>query len=138
MTKNNIRWKQRFDHFLNAFKVFDDGISTASQRPLSDLEAKGLSHAFEFTHELPWNVLKDYWDYQGLFHIMGSRDASREAFKIGLATESQVWMDMIKSRNLSSHTYSKTVSNELILDIRNRYHSCFLELKTKIESKYST
>ena len=132
----DIRWKLRFDSFLNAFKVFDYGIGAADQRPLSDLEALGLIHAFEFTHELAWNLLKDYLEFQGVFHIVGSRDASREAFNRGLVTDGQAWMEMIKSRSLSSHTYSKKVADELILDVRVRYHRCFMELKTKLQGEY--
>ena len=79
MADQDVRWKQRFDHFLNAFKVFDEAIATASQRPLSELETQGLIQAFEFTHELAWNVLKDYLEHQGVFNIVGSRDAAREA-----------------------------------------------------------
>jgi hypothetical protein len=89
MTEIDVRWKQPFNHFLNAFKVFDDGIGTAAQRPLSVLEDLGLIHAFEFTHELAWNVLKDYLECQGVFHIVGSRDASREAFNRGLVNDGQ-------------------------------------------------
>ncbi len=50
------------------------------QRPLSELERQGLIKVFEFTHELAWNVMKDYFEYQGTGSIMGSRDATREAF----------------------------------------------------------
>jgi len=32
-----------------------------------------LIQAFEFTHELAWNVIKDYFDYQGSNLITGSR-----------------------------------------------------------------
>ena len=138
MTDKDIRWKQRFDHYLNAFKVFDEAINTAAQRPLSDLETQGLIQAFEFTHELAWNVLKDYLEHQGVFNIIGSRDASRESFNKGLVTDGQAWMDMIKSRNLTSHTYSKKVAQDLVLAIRNRYHRCFVELKTKLEGQYKT
>jgi nucleotidyltransferase substrate binding protein (TIGR01987 family) len=136
MKEKDIRRQQRFDHFLNAFKVFDEGIRTADQRPLSELETQGLIQVFEFTHELAWNVLKDYLEYQGVFNIVASRDASREAFNKGLVTDGQAWMDMIRSRNLSSHTYSKKVASELILNIRMRYHSCFKELKAKLEGEF--
>ena len=33
----------------------------ARARPLSDLEKQGLIQAFEFTHELAWNVMRDYF-----------------------------------------------------------------------------
>jgi hypothetical protein len=40
-------------------------------RPLSELEQQGLIHAFEFTHELAWNVMKDYFYHQGQSNITG-------------------------------------------------------------------
>jgi hypothetical protein len=48
-----------------------EGVALASQRALSDLEKQGLIRAFEFTHELAWNVMKDYFAYQGNPAITG-------------------------------------------------------------------
>jgi len=41
-------------------------VALSRQRALSDLEQQGLIQAFEFTHEMAWNVLKDYLEEQGL------------------------------------------------------------------------
>jgi len=35
---------------------------------------------FEFVHELAWNVLKDFLEFEGIQGIVGSRGAVREAF----------------------------------------------------------
>jgi len=35
---------------------------------------------FEHTHELGWNTLKDYLNWQGITGIVGSRDVIREGF----------------------------------------------------------
>ena len=59
-------------------------MTLAGERPLSDLEKQGLIQAFEFTHELAWNVMKDYFAFQGNSSITGSRDAVRESFASGL------------------------------------------------------
>jgi hypothetical protein len=40
-------------------------VELSKQRPLSLLEKQGVIQAFEFTHELAWNVLKDYLEDQG-------------------------------------------------------------------------
>ncbi len=45
-----------------------------------ELEEQRLIQAFEFTHELAWNVMKDYFEYQDNTSITGSRDATHEAF----------------------------------------------------------
>ncbi|NEN25562.1 hypothetical protein G3O08_18880 [Cryomorpha ignava] len=44
--------------------------------------------------------------------ITGSRDATREAFSNGLVEDGEVWMEMIKSRNQSSHTYNEDLAGE--------------------------
>jgi nucleotidyltransferase substrate binding protein (TIGR01987 family) len=86
MADADLRWRQRFDNF--------------------ELEQQGLIQGFEFTHELVWNLLKDYLQYQGIEGIIGSRDATRLAFQSGLISDGESWMAMIKARNQSSHTYN--------------------------------
>ncbi len=80
----DIRWKQRFQSFGKAFGQLSAAASLAQQRKLSELEQQGLIQAFEFTHELAWNTLKDFLESRGATELYGSRDATREAFKQGL------------------------------------------------------
>jgi len=84
----------------------------ARQRKLSDLEQQGLIQAFEFTHELAWNTLKDFRESRGTASLYGSKDATREAFARGLIANGDEWMAMIESRNRSSHTYNQETANE--------------------------
>ena len=104
MKTQDIRWEQRLNSFATALAQLTKAVVLAGQRPLSDLEQQGLIQAFEFTHELAWNVMKDYFTFQGSQAITGSRDAVRESFDKGLITDGEGWMGMIKSRNKSSHT----------------------------------
>lgn len=89
---------------------------------------------FEFTHELAWNVLKDYFVYQGNSNITGSRDATREAFNKGLIEDGEGWMEMINSSNQSSHTYNKDIADVLSQNIVFVYHLLFLAFKNKMQS----
>ena len=101
---------------------------------LNELEKQGLIQAFEYTYELAWNVLKDYFDLQGESDIHGSRVGFRLAFKRGLIEDGETWMDMITSRTLTSHTYNEDVAEKIAADIVNRYFSEFVRLQTKMES----
>ena len=92
---------------------------------MSDLERQGLIQTFEFTHELAWNLMKDWFDYQGNFQISGSRDATREAFRMGLIQDGEAWMEMLKSRNQSSHTYNLETAAEIARAIDARYWAAF-------------
>lgn len=133
--KIDVRWKQRFANYLAAQTQLNEAVNLASKRPLNDLERQGIIQAFEFTHEIAWNVIRDYFQEQGNMDISGSKDAAREAFNKGLIKEGQVWMEMIKSRNLTSHTYNKNVADQIVQKILTSYHLAFQELTTNLMKK---
>ena len=132
MTDPDIRWKQRFSNYRLALSRLAEGVGLARQQPLSDLEKQGLIQAFEFTHELAWNVMKDYFAYQGNGSIMGSRDAVREAFAKGLVEEGEGWMEMIKSRNQTSHTYNQKIADAIVDRILESYFPLFESLSCRL------
>lgn len=129
----DIRWKQRFDNFQRALCQLTLAIQLMEQRPLSDLEQQGLIQGFEFTHELAWNVLKDYLEMEGIQGLIGSRSTVREAFKQGLISDGEAWMDMIEKRNLSSHTYNQAVAENLVSAIHQSYYHAFVELQDRFK-----
>lgn len=135
VTKNqnaDIRWKQRLNNFAPALQQLKDAVELSRSRKLTDLENQGLIQAFEFTHELAWNVLKDYFFYQGNSEITGSRDATREAFNKGLLEQGEIWMEMIKSRNQTTHTYNKKIAADIVDKILNQYFSEFIKFQKKM------
>lgn len=125
--KQDVRWKQRFENLLLALEQLGHAVKLMRERPLSQLEEQGVIQAFEFTHELAWNVMKDYFEYQGAVQITGSRDATREAFRRGLIQDGEGWMKMIKSRNLSSHTYQAATAREIREDVDKLYYGLFAD-----------
>lgn len=95
MPTTDVRWQQRFASYKKALAQLKDAVTLSKQRPLSQLEKQGVIQAFELTHELAWNVLKDFLQDQGNQNIKGSKDATREAFKVALITDGEQWMAMI-------------------------------------------
>jgi len=129
MTTPDIRWKQRFENFAQALAQLTEAIDLQQQRTLSNLEKQGFVKAFEFTHELAWKVMKDYFTYQGNTRIDGSRDATREAFQKNIIAEGDIWMNMIVSRNKAVHTYDESMVAELIELTTISYYPVFLEFE---------
>ncbi len=134
MTTSDTRWQQRLDNYGRALKQLQSAVALAATRDLSELEQQGMIQAFEFTHELAWNVMKDYFFYQGASQITGSRDATRQAFAAGLVADGEAWMEMIHSRNQSSHTYNQATALALVERITQRYASLFEAFEVKMES----
>ena len=132
--KTDLRWEQRLKSLTSALDQLISAVELAQQRALSNLEKQGLIQAFEFTHELAWNVLKDYFEYQGNSQINGSRDAAREAFRMGLISDGAAWMEMIQSRNQTSRTYNQSTADEIVLKTIHSYCPQFITFKAKMES----
>ena len=82
----DIRWQQRFSNYQKALAQLNRFVT----RPdLNELEEQGLIQCFEYTHELAWKTLRDFLENSGNTAIFGSKDATREAFKLGLLEDGE-------------------------------------------------
>lgn len=148
----DIRWEQRFSNYNKAITKLEESVKYIQHNFLNDedeldtedlgyvvdeLIKEGLIQRFEYTHELAWNVMKDYAFFQGNSTVGGSRDATREAFKLQIINNPDTWMDMIQSRNKTSHTYNEETANEIFGKIINEYFPLFLDFRNVMEEKRS-
>lgn len=150
MNTQDIRWIQRFSNFNKAFSKLDEavkrikeqyenieGIIIIEDEFLDDILKEAVIQRFEYTHELAWNVMKDYLSEEGNVNVFGSKDATREAFSAGLLSDGEIWMEMIKSRNMTSHTYNEATADEIFKNIIEKYHSAFLDFQQVMQSKWT-
>jgi nucleotidyltransferase substrate binding protein (TIGR01987 family) len=132
MENLDVRWKQRFANFENAFKVFK--IAIKDYENPSDLEKEGTVQRFEFTHELAWKVMKDFLLDKGLLGIIGSKDATRLAFQNEIIEDGQIWMDMIDSRNKTVYTYHGNILDVEYHKIKNIYFPLIEKFNAKMKT----
>ncbi len=134
MDNTHIRWHQRFSSYKKALLKLEEAVTSIQQRYipdekgvissdvfLDDIIKEGVIQRFEYTHELAWKVMKDFILHSGNEGIYGSKDATREAFSLGLIENGDVWMDMIKSRNLTSHIYNESAADEIFQKVIKDY-----------------
>ena len=141
--EQDIRWEQRYSNYRKALQQLIIAVNILSDNSnknyddIEDIIQEALIKRFEYTHELAWNVMKDYAEYQGNMNVKGSRDATREAFKMKLFNneeEASVWLDMIKSRNISSHTYNQETADEIAQIIIEDYYPLFINFEQTMEA----
>ncbi len=132
MENPDIRWHQRLSNYNKALVQLNRAAEISKKRELSELEQQGLIQSFEFTHELAWKVMKDFFNFQGNTEIHGSRDATRVAFKDGLINNGEVWMEMIVSRNQTSHTYDEVIAQKITKNILRKYIDWFNSFSEKM------
>jgi nucleotidyltransferase substrate binding protein (TIGR01987 family) len=129
----DIRWKQRFQNFDRAFVLLREAL--ADNRTLSMLEKEGVIQRFEYTYELAWKTLKDYLEASGVvISPVTPRQVIKEAFAARIITDGQVWINMLDTRNLLSHSYDFSVFELAVKAIAEHYlpameklHEFFIE-----------
>jgi nucleotidyltransferase substrate binding protein (TIGR01987 family) len=131
VTENtDIRWKQSFQSYKKAYsqlaKFFEP-------KKLNDLEKQGLVQAFEFTYELSWLLIKDFYQEQGETEIQGSKDTFRLAFNRNLIENGQEWLNMVEDRKLSVHTYNEATFKKITKNIKSTYFTLFGKLLATFE-----
>jgi len=132
--ERTIRWKQRFEHFCAALDRLQEAEALAHSRTLSDLEQQGLIQGFEYTHELAWKTMKDFLQSRGAISLFGSKDATREAFRLELIQDGEVWMQMIQDRNLTSHAYDQSTADSVAKAILQEYIPRFVAFRDTMQN----
>ena len=132
--RNDIRWKQRFQNFEKSFKLLDKAIQIESP---SDTERAGVMQFFKIAFELVWKLLKDYIEEEG-YAIKSPRDAIKQAFQSKIIDDGHTWLDALKDRNLTVHTYHEEMAVEVENKIHNDYYPLLQELYNTFKGKMGT
>ena len=128
-----LRWQQRFQNFEKAFLLLKTTVELTSP---SVIERAGMIQFFEMTFELSWKVLKDYQEEEG-YIIKSPRDAIKQAFQSQLIDNGQLWLEALRDRNLTVHTYQEQTAIEVEDKIKNTYFSLLQELHLTLSDKLS-
>ncbi|MDX1920236.1 MAG: HI0074 family nucleotidyltransferase substrate-binding subunit [Candidatus Caenarcaniphilales bacterium] len=104
--------KQRFEDSLynlkNAFDRFSEIVIRKQKIKEAGYENIYLDLAikrFEFTYEMTWKTIKRYLAFVGI-EALSPRACFQEALSQKLIDEEEIWLEIIESRNLSSHLYN--------------------------------
>ncbi len=67
---------------------------------------------FEFTFELAWKTIKAYVEDQG-FECKSPKNCFREAARLDLVKDPEVWFEYLKDRNFIAHTYNEKLADKI-------------------------
>jgi nucleotidyltransferase substrate binding protein (TIGR01987 family) len=105
----------------------------------NDRDIAGIIQAFEFTFEQSWKAIQKIASAQG--SEVGSPKA---AFSFALqnawikSQDEPLWLQLLKDRNLTSHTYQEELAKEVLERIQKYYLRMFQELLNKLDTANPT
>ena len=134
ISKDDIRWKQRFENLKLAYKHLKNAVDDNLKMPNNDTMRMGLIQAFHIAFELCWKTMKDYLESNAI-DVQLSRDAIKHAFKHGIIADGAIWIQMLNDRNILAHTYDLEKTTETIKYIADTYILHIHELCEFFEKK---
>ena len=120
------RLTERIENFNRAYSIFELANCAYRQDEENDINKLALTQAFEIVIELGWKVLKDYLAQKGI-RALTPNDVIKEAFSAEIISDGQIWINMVKDRNTSSHEYNTDKVDEILAKVSTIYYN---ELKS--------
>jgi len=107
--------KIKFEKFQKALESLELIYCKPHQSDRSNIDA--TIQRFEFTFELFWKFLKDYFSLKGL-EISYPKDILKQAYSSRLIKKEEEFLQMLKDRNMTSHTYDESLADEIFARIK--------------------
>jgi len=130
-----LRWKQRFSNFQNAYRTFLRVLERLDANPKDEIVKMALIPSFEFTYELAWKTMKDYLESEGFDSSQSSKQTIRTAFQAELIDTPEGWMNAVEKRNLVRDTYENSLLEEAIIFIRQEFFPLAGKLHEDLNSR---
>ena len=114
---------QKCENYCKAVDRLSEALTELAATPTSTVIRDGVIQRFEFTFELAWKSLREYLGDQGfdLNNIVFSKQVFKAAYAAQIIHDEQVWLDMLSSRNVTSHVYDDEQAAQVVSAIRDRY-----------------
>ena len=130
----DIRWEQRFENFEKAYLLVEE-VANMSLESFSDLEKQGVVQRFELLLELSWKTMSDYLKSSSVNFESSPKETIRHAFQIGLIKDGEAWMQAVKKRNETSHTYDSKVLNDIFRFVTEEFYPLARDLHAQFKEK---
>lgn len=121
---------KKTENYINAVDRLNEAIIEYSLHPENDIIQDGLIQRFEFTIELAWKSLKEYMEeYGASLQSALPKMVLKEAYASNLIDDDEIWNEMLKARNWTSHIYSRELSKSIADKIAGKYYGALARLK---------
>lgn len=102
--------KLEIQQFSKALKRLEEALERSASD--DDLVMDATIQRFEFTIELCWKALKKLLLEEGI-EASTPRNVLQHAYAAKWFDNERIWLDMLRDRNLTSHTYKEEQAREI-------------------------
>lgn len=118
--------------FRKAYEKLKEFIQTDNG---SEKDRAAIIHAYEYTFELWWKALQRYLEDTETINEYGPGSTIRNAFQFGILEDGDKYMNLLKDRNLITHTYKENIAMEIHSRIKENHMQTLKEFVEKFDKK---
>lgn len=111
-----LRSDIKFQKFKKALISLESIYLKPVQEDRSNIDA--TIQRFEFTFELAWKFLKDYFRERDI-ELNYPKEILKQAYNVNLIDDEDIWIRMLRDRNMTSHSYDEKLADEIYLSIKS-------------------
>ena len=128
----NERIQRQFGYFNKALSTLEEALSI---KEVSALLRDATIQRFEYTYEQLWKLLKRIGENEG-HDVPSPRESFKSAYKLRLISESEeeIFMIMIKKRNLTTHTYNENTAIDIFEFVKSDGIKAFKNINENLKS----
>lgn len=127
---NNLT--EAYNIFRKAYLKLEEFIKTDNKTEMSQT---AIIHAYEYTFELWWKMMQRYLEYNNGTQDYGPSATIKTAFQYNLIEDGQIWMDMLRDRNLTAHTYKEDIASDIYNRIVTNHIGVFRKFVQDFDNK---
>ena len=104
------------DPLEKAIEQLKSGFNQSHADPDNELLRDGVIQRFEYTMDLSWKMIQRYLKHIAQVEesaIRTKKDLFREAGRLGLISNVEVWFGYYEARNETSHTYDPQIAESV-------------------------
>ena len=127
---------KKFENFKAALVNLNDIFSY--KEPYGNVEIAGMVGLYEICFEQSWKAMKELLENFGYAEgATGSpRTILKTAYKAGMISDEELWLDALVSRNNVAHAYNQAIAMDIIRQTKEKYYDMFIKLQKKIEQDW--
>lgn len=109
-------------NFLRSVHRLQESIEMYQQQPSNDIIRDGMIYRFRIAAALSLKAAKEYLLDQGVANDLNfPKQVLKSAYGNQMIHDESIWLDMLESRNRTSHIYDDRIAAKIAKDISTRF-----------------
>lgn len=126
---------KKYENFQAALRNLKD--IYRYDEPYDNVVLTGLVALYEICFEQSWKAMKEILADEGVTEAATGSPKSilKAAFKAGMITDEQLWLEALATRNNVAHAYNSAIALQIVRNTKSKYYEMFCRLDEELAAR---